>query len=490
MTDQQLPHNIEIEQALLGAMLVNNDSYYRVCDQLKGEHFYEPIHTQIYDVASSLIRAGKKASPVTLKTFIPAETDIAGLNPAQYLARLAAEATTILNAPDYANSIYDLWLRRELIRVSDQLAHDAFNLNADTPVRKLIENAEDDLLSLAPETASEGFIQFSEAVKESVDMASRAYQREGGLSGMPTGFDDLDHKMGGLQKSDLIIVAGRPGMGKSAIAGNIAYNVSAAYAGIPKPNGEIETVNGGIVGFYSLEMSAEQVSTRLLADQANIPSSRLRRGEFSETEFHRYAGVAQTTQSIPLYIEQTGGLTINQLVTRARRLKRQRGLDLLIVDYLQLILGTQKQGANRVNELTEITGKLKALAKELAIPVVALAQLSRAVEAREDKRPQLADLRESGSIEQDADVVLFLYREEYYLKNKEPKPGTEEWFKWEQQMKACEGKASIIIGKQRHGPTGTVDVSFDPAFTRFGNLAREDRLPERRPTSFKEREVA
>jgi replicative DNA helicase len=486
----ELPHNVEIEQSLLGAILVNNDAFYRVSDTVKAEHFYEPIHQQIFSVAAGLIQAGKKASPVTIKTFIPAETDIAGLNPAQYLGRLAAEATSVLNADDYARNIYALHLRRELIRVSDELAEKAFNLPVDKPVESLISEIEDELLSLTPEAASEGFIRFSEALAESVDMAARAYQREGGLSGIATGLADLDHLMGGLQKSDLIVVAGRPAMGKTAFATNIAYEIAQNYEGQPRPDGSIETVSGGIVGFFSLEMSAEQLSTRILSERLSIPSSRIRRGEIKEHEFKNISQEAQRNNSVPLYTEQTGGLTISQIMSRARRLHRQRGLDLLIVDYLQLVFGTQKQGANRVNELSEITGKLKGLAKELNVPIIALSQLSRAVEQREDKRPMLSDLRESGSIEQDADVVMFLYREEYYLKNKEPKAGTEEWFKWETAMKACAGKAQIIVSKQRHGPTGIVDVSFEPTFTRFGNLAREASLPERRPTSFKEREVA
>jgi replicative DNA helicase len=286
--------------------------------------------------------------------------------------------------------------------------------------------------------------------------------------------------MGGLQQSDLVIVAGRPGMGKTALATNMAYNVAVEYRGRPRPDGAIETVSGGIVGFFSLEMSAEQLATRILSEQTEIPSSRIRRGDISESDFAKLAAAAQTMQSIPLYIDETGGISIAQLAARARRLKRQRGLDLMVVDYIQLLSGsTRRAMEGRVQEVTEITTGLKALAKELAVPILALSQLSRQVESRDDKRPQLSDLRESGSIEQDADVVMFVYRDEYYLRNKEPREGTEEWFKWEQELRAAQGRAEVIIGKQRHGPTGTVKLSFEAEYTRFGNLAREERLPER-----------
>ncbi|MCW5680449.1 MAG: replicative DNA helicase [Xanthobacteraceae bacterium] len=479
---RQAPHNIEVEQALLGAVLVNNEAFYRVSDFLEPKHFFEPIHQQIFEVAASLIRAGKIASPVTIKTFIPAETDIAGLNPTQYLARLAAEATTIINSGDYGRTIYDLATRRDLIQIGQDMVNVAYDAPVELPPQTQIEDAERRLYELAESGQYDGgFMRFSEALKDAVDLAARAYQREGGLSGVASGFTDLDQLMGGLQRSDLIIIAGRPAMGKTALATNIAYAIASDYQGEPKADGSIETVSGGIVGFFSLEMSAEQLATRIMSEQAEIASSRIRRGEISKEEFSKIAGVAQHMESVPLYIDDTGGISIAQLVARARRLKRQRGLDVMIVDYLQLLTGAKRSGDNRVQEVTEITTGLKALAKELNVPIIALSQLSRQVEARDDKRPQLADLRESGSIEQDADVVLFVFREEYYLKNKEPKPNSEEWFKWETEMKAAEGRAEIIIGKQRHGPTGTVKLSFESAYTRFGNLANADRLPERRP---------
>jgi replicative DNA helicase len=479
---RQAPHNIEAEQALLGAVLVNNEAFYRVSDFLEPRHFFEPIHQKIYEVVAGLIRAGKIATPVTLKTFLPAEADIAGLNPAQYLARLAAEATTVINAVDYGRTIYDLATRRDLIRIGEDLVNVAYDAPVDFAPSAQIEDAERRLYELAETGRYDGgFLRFSDALKDAVDLAGKAYQRDGHLSGLATGLDDLDQLMGGLQQSDLVIVAGRPGMGKTALATNMAYNVASEYRGRPRPDGSIETVTGGIVGFFSLEMSAEQLATRILSEQTEIPSSRIRRGDISESDFAKLAAAAQTMQSIPLYIDETGGISIAQLAARARRLKRQRGLDLMVVDYIQLLSGsTRRAMEGRVQEVTEITTGLKALAKELSVPILALSQLSRQVESRDDKRPQLSDLRESGSIEQDADVVMFVYRDEYYLKNKEPREGTEEWFKWEQELRAAQGRAEVIIGKQRHGPTGTVKLSFEAEFTRFGNLAREDRLPERR----------
>jgi replicative DNA helicase len=421
------PHNIEAEQALLGAILVNNEALYRVSDFLEPEHFFEPIHRQIYDISRSLIRTGKLASPVTLKTFLPAEVDIAGLTLGQYLARLAAEATTIINAVDYGRTIYDLAIRRELITIGEDMVNVAFDAPVDFAPADQIEDAERRLYELAEVGRyGGGFQKFETALTTAVDMAARAYQREGKLSGLATGLKDLDSKMGGLQASDLIIVAGRPGMGKTALATNIAYNVARAWRGEVRADGHIDTVNGGIVGFFSLEMSAEQ------------------------------------------------------LAARARRLKRQKGLDLLVIDYIQLLQGsTRRAMEGRVQEVTEITTSLKALAKELNVPVVALSQLSRQVENRDDKRPQLSDLRESGSIEQDADVVMFVFREEYYLSNKEPRPGTDDHTRWQVEMADVHGKAEIIIGKQRHGPTGTVNVQFEATVTRFDNLAQDDQVPDR-----------
>ncbi len=474
------PHNIEAEQALLGAILVNNEALYRVSDFLDPTHFFEPIHRHIYDISRTLIRTGKLASPVTLKTFLPADLDIAGLGLAQYLARLAAEATTIINAVDYGRTIYDLATRRELIQIGEDMVNVAFDAPVDFSPRDQIEDAERRLYDLA-ETGryGGGFQKFETALTTAVDMAARAYQREGKLSGLATGLTDLDSKMGGLQASDLIIVAGRPGMGKTALATNIAYNVARAWRGEVRADGHIETANGGIVGFFSLEMSAEQLATRIIAEQTGIPSSTIRRGGIHEHDFEKIKDVAVELQHLPFFIDETGGLTVAQLAARARRLKRQKGLDLLVIDYIQLLQGSTRRALEgRVQEVTEITTSLKALAKELNVPVLALSQLSRQVENRDDKRPQLSDLRESGSIEQDADVVIFVFREEYYLSNKEPRPGTDEYTKWQVDMANVHGKAEIIIGKQRHGPTGTVNLQFDAAVTRFDNLERDAHLPD------------
>jgi replicative DNA helicase len=473
------PHNIEAEQALLGAILVNNEAFYRVSDFLEASHFYEPIHQQIYELASQLIRAGKVASPVTLKTFLPAEFEVGSLNASQYLARLAAEATTIINAADYGRTVNDLAIRRNLIGIGESMVNVAFDAPVDFAPRLQIEEAERHLYELA-ETGryGAGFQRFAQALTTAVEMAARAYQRDGNLSGLATGLKDLDAKMGGLQPSDLIIVAGRPGMGKTALATNIAYNVARAWAGETRADGHMHTVNGGIVGFFSLEMSAEQLATRIIAERTGIPSSTIRRGGIGEAEFEKIKDVSIELENLPFHVDETGGLSIAQLAARARRLKRQRGLDLLVVDYIQLLQGSQRRASeSRVQEVTEITTALKALAKELNIPILALSQLSRQVESRDDKRPQLSDLRESGSIEQDADVVLFVFREEYYLSNKEPRPGSEEHLKWQTEMAAVHGKAELIIGKQRHGPTGTVQLQFDAAVTRFDDLARQDSLP-------------
>jgi len=475
------PHNIEAEQALLGAILVNNEALYRVTDFLEPQHFFEPIHQQIYDISRSLIRTGKLASPVTLKTFLAADLDIAGLTLAQYLARLAAEATTIINAVDYGRTVYDLALRRELIQIGEDMVNVAFDAPVDFAPRDQIEDAERRLYDLA-ETGryGGGFQKFETALTTAVDMAARAYQREGKLSGLATCLTDLDIKMGGLQPSDLIIIAGRPGMGKTALATNIAYNVARAWRGEVRADGHIETTNGGIVGFFSLEMSAEQLATRIIAEQTGIPSSTIRRGGIQEVDFERIRDVATELQHLNFFIDETGGLTVAQLAARARRLKRQKGLDLVVIDYIQLLQGSTRRALEgRVQEVTEITTSLKALAKELNVPVLALSQLSRQVESRDDKRPQLSDLRESGSIEQDADVVMFVFREEYYLSNKEPRPGTDEHTKWQLDMAAVHGKAEIIIGKQRHGPTGTVNLQFEASVTRFDNLERDGQVADR-----------
>ncbi|MBX3581514.1 MAG: replicative DNA helicase [Rhizobiaceae bacterium] len=478
---REAPNNIEAEQALLGAILVNNDAFYRVSDFLKASHFYEPLHRKIFEVSAELIRMGKMANPVTIKTFLPADEKVGDMTVAHYLARLAAEAVTVINAADYGRAIYDLATRRALITVGEDMVNIAYDAPVDMSPSDQIEDAERRLFELAETGRYDGgFESFTDAVKTAVDMANAAFMRDGHLSGIATGLRDLDRRMGGLQPSDLIVLAGRPGMGKTSLATNIAFNIANAYEPAQQADGSFKAANGGVIGFFSLEMSSEQLATRIISEQTEIPSSKIRRGEITETDFEKLVACSQMMQKIPLYIDQTGGISIAQLAARARRLKRQRGLDVLVIDYIQLMQGSSARASqNRVQEITEITTGLKALAKELGVPIIALSQLSRQVESRDDKRPQLSDLRESGSIEQDADVVLFVYREEYYLKNKEPKPGTDEYIKWEGEMNDARGKAEVIIAKQRHGPTGTVGLAFQGEFTRFSDLAEGDHLPER-----------
>jgi replicative DNA helicase len=475
------PHNLEAEQALLGAILVNNDAADRVSSFLEPGHFHEAVHARIYEAATTLIRAGKRADPVTLRSFFDQDATLAEIGGVAYLARLAATATTIINVEDYGRIVHELAVRRKLIDIGTDLVNESFEPKVAQSARELVEDAEQALYEVA-ETGKygQGFQPFGTAVTEAIDMAAAAYQRDGGLSGISCGLRDLDEKMGGLQSSDLIILAGRPAMGKTALATNIAYRVAKTYKAVHNPDGTVKVTDGGVVAFFSLEMSSEQLATRIVSEQAEISSERIRRGKIQEDEFHRLVDVSRELQSLPLYIDATGGLTIGQLAARARRLKRQRGLGLIVVDYLQLLSSSSRRAQEgRVQEVTEITTGLKALAKELRVPILALSQLSRQVENRDDKRPQLADLRESGSIEQDADVVLFIYREEYYLARKEPRPNTPEHLVWQEEMDKVTNVAEVIIGKQRHGPTGAVQLHFNAMLTKFDNLARDEALPER-----------
>jgi replicative DNA helicase len=477
------PHNLEAEQALLGAILVNNEAMDRVTGFLEPHHFYDPLHQQIFDVAGKLIHAGKQATPITLRTFFEnAEPIDPHLTVPQYLGRLAANATTIINAGDYGRTIYDLATRRALIVIGEEMVNTAYDSPVDFPPEHQIQEAEGRLYDLA-ETGKygPGFLVFGTALTQAIEMANAAYQREGHLSGLSTGLADLDSKLGGLQSSDLVILAGRPSMGKTSLATNIAYNIAKVFRSERQADGEEKVIDGAVVGFFSLEMSAEQLATRILSEQAEISSEKIRRGMITEEEFRRLVSVSREMSQIPLYIDQTGGISVAQLAARARKLKRQKGLGLLVVDYLQLLTGSSRRASEgRVQEVSEITTGLKALAKELNVPVLALSQLSRAVEQREDKRPQLSDLRESGSIEQDADVVMFVFREEYYVERRKPsETNMEEILKWQQEMALVHGKAEVIIGKQRHGPTGTVQLLFEANFTRFGNLARDYQVPER-----------
>ncbi len=475
------PHNAEIEQALLGAILLNNDAFYRVSDFLQPAHFFEPIHQKFFELIGSLVRAGKVASPLTLKTFLPPDLEIGGFTASQYLTRLVTDAAMVVNVADHGRTIFDLYRRRSLITVGADILNAAYDAPPDFSPNDQVEAAERQLYEIAETgTYGGGFLRMAETLARSVDNIARAYQRDGKLSGLATGLTDLDRLMGGLQASDLVVIGGRPGMGKTALGTNIAYNVAKAYRGEVGADGHVVTLDGGIVGFFSLEMSAEQIGTRMLSEQTEIPSHRLRRGEIDPAEFDRIATRAREMESMPLYVDEAGGISIAQLAARARRIKRQRGLDLVVVDYIQLMAGVKQRGGDkRVQEVTEITTGLKALAKELNVPIIALSQLSRVVESRDDKRPQLSDLRESGSIEQDADVVIFVFREEYYLKNREPRAGSEEHFKWLADMDAAHGKADLIVSKQRHGPTGVIPVQFKAEVTRFSDLADSGRFPER-----------
>ncbi|WP_347831370.1 replicative DNA helicase [uncultured Planktomarina sp.] len=468
-----VPHSIEAEQQLLGAILTNNDLFDRVASIVRAEHFYDPVHARIFETAAARIAKNNLASPVTLKAFLEDDAGLAELGGPAYLVRLAGAAISSFAVRDYAEMIYDLAIRRELINVGNDIAAKAARVDVDSEPREQIVEAEQKLYALAEQGQTEqGFQSFLTAVTDAVKVANAAYQREGGLAGVSTGLVDLDKKLGGLHRSDLLILAGRPSMGKTSLATNVAFNIARAYKKGITASGEEGAVDGGVVGFFSLEMSAEQLATRILSEVAEIPSNQIRRGDFTESEFRRIVDAAKELEAAPLFIDDTPALPISQLAARARRLKRIHGLDALFVDYLQLVRGTGRS-ENRVNEISEITMGLKAIAKELDIPVIALSQLSRQVENREDKRPQLSDLRESGSIEQDADVVMFVFREEYYKERE--KPGDHELEKmgiWQEEMERLHGKAEVVIGKQRHGPIGTVELSFEGQFTRFGNLIK------------------
>ncbi len=467
------PHSIEAEQQILGALLTNNDVFDKVSGILRAEHFYDPVHRDIYEIAASRIQKGFLVSPVTVKGFLEDNAGLKELGGPAYLARLAGAAIASYAARDYAQLIRDHAVRRALIGLGQDITARACAMTLDNEPAHQIVQAEQDLYKLGEQGTSErGFQSFLKATTDAVNIAVAAYQRGGGLAGISTGLNDLDRKMGGLNKSDLIILAGRPSMGKTSLATNIAFNIAKAYRRGTGPDGLERTVAGGVVGFFSLEMSAEQLAARVLSEASEVPSENIRKGDMAEADFRRFVEAAKALESAPLYIDDTPALPISQLAARARRLKRTHGLDVLMVDYLQLVRPASAKDS-RVNEVSEITQGLKAIAKELEIPVIALSQLSRQVESREDKRPQLSDLRESGSIEQDADIVMFVFREEYYRERE--KPGDHELDKmvvWKETMNKVHGKAEVIIGKQRHGPIGTVELAFEGRFTRFSDLAR------------------
>lgn len=468
-----MPHSVEAEQQLLGAILTNNDVYDRIASIIGPQHFYDPVHAHIYEVAAARIAKNQLASPVTLKAFLEDDEGMKELGGPAYLARLAGAAISAYAVRDYANMIYDLAVRRELIGLGRDISAKAAKVDVASEPREQIVEAEQQLYKLSEQGQTEsGFQSFLKAVTDAVNVANAAYQREGGMAGVSTGLIDMDKKLGGLHRSDLLILAGRPSMGKTSLATNIAFNVAKAYKRGTTSDGTEGTIDGGVVGFYSLEMSAEQLAARILSEASEVPSEQIRRGDMTEAEFRRFVDAAKALEACPLYIDDTPALPISQLAARARRLKRTHGLDVLIIDYLQLVRGTGRS-ENRVNEISEITMGLKAIAKELDIPVIALSQLSRQVENREDKRPQLSDLRESGSIEQDADVVMFVFREEYYVEREKPSDDRlDEMAAWQERMERLHGRAEVVIGKQRHGPIGSIELSFEGQFTRFGNLVK------------------
>ena len=466
-TKNKQPSNLEAEQALLGSILVNNDIIDEVSTIISPNIFYDPAHVKIYEVIESLNNKGMIANPITLKNFFEKDNMLIEVGGTEYLVKLTRFSGSAKQAVDYAKVIHEMYLRRELVLISDKLSSDTLNANSqEQNAENIIEITEKSLFDLAERGSfSQSFLKFNEALDQTIGMATLAMKSDQGIVGVPTGLTDLDEKLGGLHKSDLVILAGRPGMGKTALATNIAYHAAQNL---------LSRQEKSSIAFFSLEMSSEQLSTRILSEQARIKSDDIRRGKVTESEINRYIETSRNIYNLPLYIDETPAITISTLSNRARRIKRLFGLNLIVVDYIQLMRApnSNNRGDNRVQEVSEITQGLKALAKELKVPVLALSQLSRAVESRDDKKPQLSDLRESGSIEQDADVVMFVYREAYYLENKQPKLGSIEHAEWQSKMNDVNGLADIILGKQRHGPTGTVKVEFEGIYTKFKDLSK------------------
>jgi replicative DNA helicase len=482
------PHNFEAEMALLGALLANNRAFDRVSEFLRADHFADARHGRIYEALGKLIERGLIANPVTLKNYFEQDNALAEIGGTQYLARLAGSVVTVINALDYAKTIFDLHLRRQIIALGEEMVNRAFAFDLDAEAKQQIESAEQRLFDLATTGEIEGGpAPFSRALGAAIDLAQTAYKRDSHVTGVTTGLRDLDKKLGGLHPSDLVVLAGRPSMGKTALATKVAFSAALAYKERRNDDGSLEVIEGAKVAFFSLEMSSEQLATRLLSEETEIPSDKIRRGEVKGEDFPRFVEVSQRLARVPLFIDDTPALTVSALRTRARRLKRQHGLGLIVVDYLQLLSpphGTRPE--NRVQEISAITRALKALAKELNVPVLALSQLSRAVEQREDKRPQLSDLRESGTIEQDADVVMFVYREQYYHEREVPAKRADEsderfndrYAKWQEHGEKIHNVAESIIAKQRHGPIGSVRLFFDGAFTKFDNFADAGQYPD------------
>ena len=466
-TENKQPANLEAEQALLGSILVNNDIIDEISTIINANTFYDPAHIKIYEVIESLNNKGMIANPITLKNFFEKDDMLTEVGGTEYLIKLTRFSASAKQSVDYAKVIHEMYLRRELVQISDQLSTDTLNASyQEQNAENIIESTEKSLFDLAERGSfSQSFLKFNQALDQTIEMATLAMKSDQGIVGVPTGLTDLDEKLGGLHKSDLVILAGRPGMGKTALATNIAYHAAQNLMARQEKSS---------IAFFSLEMSSEQLSTRILSEQARIKSDDIRRGKVTESEINRYIETSRNIYNLPLYIDETPAITISTLSNRARRIKRLFGLSLIVVDYIQLMRApsSNNRGDNRVQEVSEITQGLKALAKELKVPVLALSQLSRAVESRDDKKPQLSDLRESGSIEQDADVVMFVYREAYYLENKQPKLGSIEHAEWQSKMNDVNGLADIILGKQRHGPTGTVKVEFEGIYTKFKDLTK------------------
>jgi len=454
---KELPNNIEAEQAVIGSILVSNEIFDEINTIISSINFYDPMHQKIFEAVESLIYKGMLANPITLKNYFEEEKD--DLNIPEYLVKITKFSTSIRQAIEYSKIIYDMFVRRELIKISEQTIDSAKINDLDSNGQTIIENSERLLFDLAEKGSfNSSLIKFDEAMKQTIEMASAAYKNEEGIVGVPTGLRDLDDRLGGLHQSDLIIIAGRPSMGKTSLATNIAFNAAQKL----QDSGKKSTI-----AFFSLEMSSEQLSTRILAEQARIRSNDIRRGRISDEQFDKFLETSKNISELPLYIDETPAISIAAMSNRARRIKRLFGLDMIIVDYIQLMRGTTFNKDGRVQEISQITQGLKAIAKELSIPVVALSQLSRQVEQRDDHKPQLSDLRESGSIEQDADVVMFVYREGYYLQRKEPREATVEHAEWQAKMNEVAHLAEIIIGKQRHGPVGKVTLEFEEQFTKF-----------------------
>ena len=461
-SQKQMPCNIEAEQAVIGSILVSNDIYDEISLLLDSEKFFDPIHAKLYETIEKLISKGLLANPITLKNHFENNEGLKELGGQEYLIKITKFSTSTKQAVDYANIVQEMHRRRELIKISESVLSEAVNdRDISFSGEEMIQNAEKSLFDLAEKGHfNRSFLKFENALNQTIEMARNAYQNEEGIVGVPTGLTDLDTRLGGLHKQDLVIIAGRPSMGKTALATNIAFH---AAKNIQKKKLK------STIAFFSLEMSSEQLSTRILSEQSRIRSNDIRRGKVSEKEFDQFIETSRNIYDLPLYIDETPAISIAALSNRSRRIKRKYGLDMVVVDYIQLMSATNfKEG--RVQEISEITQGLKALAKELSVPVLALSQLSRAVEQRDDKKPQLADLRESGSIEQDSDVVMFVYREAYYLERKEPRPATVEHAEWQAKMNEVSNLAELIIGKQRHGPTGNIMLEFEAMFTKFKDI--------------------